>query len=191
MTVDLHPLARADFPLLGAWLADPLVARWWHHDPRPAAVERDFGPSVDGSDPTEMFLASVDGTRFGFIQRYRFEDNLEWGEEFSAVWPVPAGALGIDYLIGEPAFRGRGLGALMIATAVARVWDQYPDADDVVVAVAAANRASWRALETAGFRRVATGELTPDNPVDPRDHVVYHCQRPGRPASPLLNERSI
>jgi aminoglycoside 6'-N-acetyltransferase len=179
MTVDVRPLARADFPLLGAWLAEPLVARWWHHDPRPAALERDFGPSVDGADPTEMFIATLHGRPFGLIQRYRVEDNPEWGEELSAVWPVPAGALSIDYLIGEPAFRGRGLGAVMIATAVARGWDQYRDADDVVVPVATGNRASWRALETAGFRRVATGELTPDNPVDPRDHVVYRCRRPG------------
>ncbi|MGZ6617794.1 MAG: GNAT family N-acetyltransferase, partial [Solirubrobacteraceae bacterium] len=57
-------------------------------------------------------------------------------------------------------------------------WHRYPDADDVVVPVVAGNRASWRALERAGFRRVATGELTPDNPVDPRDHVVYHRHRP-------------
>ncbi len=71
MTVDLRPLARADFLLLGAWLAEPLVARWWHHDPRPAALERDFGPSVDGADPTEMFIATLHGQPFGLIQRYR------------------------------------------------------------------------------------------------------------------------
>ena len=178
MTVSLHPLRRRDFPVLGAWLAEPLVARWWHHDHRPEAVERDFGPSVDGVDPTEIFIASANDTAFGLIQRYRMDDNPEWREELSTVWPVPPGALGIDYLIGEPAFRGRGLGALMIATAVAQAWHRYPDADDVVVPVVAGNRASWRALERAGFRRVATGELTPDNPVDPPDHVVYHRHRP-------------
>jgi aminoglycoside 6'-N-acetyltransferase len=42
------------------------------------------------------------------------------------------------------------------------------------VPVSVANRASWRALERAGFHRAATGELTPDNPSDGRDHYIYH-----------------
>ena len=178
MNVAFRPLQREDFPLLGVWLAEPLVARWWNHDHRPQAIERDFGPCVDGADPTEIFVASADGLAFGLIQCYRIDDNPEWRQELSTVWPVPPGALSIDYLIGEAAFRGRGLGALMIATAVTQAWDSYPDAADVVVPVAAGNRASWLALERAGFRRVASGELTPDNPVDPRDHVVYRLCRP-------------
>jgi aminoglycoside 6'-N-acetyltransferase len=178
MTVFFRPLQRADFPLLGAWLAEPLVARWWHHDPRPAAIERDFGPSIDRADPTEIFIASGAHRPFGLVQRYRIDDNPEWGEELSMVWPVPPRALSIDYLIGEPACRGRGLAAAMIAGFVEHAWDRYPDSGDVVVPVAAANRPSWRALERAGFQRVASGELTPDNPIDTRDHVVYHCRRP-------------
>ena len=35
-----------------------------------------------------------------------------------------------------------------------------------------------RAVERAGFRRVAAGELTPDNPIDNRDHYVYQVDRP-------------
>ncbi len=182
MTVGFRALEREDFALLGTWLAEPLVARWWHHDHRPAAIERDFGPSVDGADPTEIFIASADGRPFGLIQRYRIDDNPDWGEELSTVWPVPVGALGIDYLIGVPELRGRGLGAAMIAASVEQAWDRYPDARDVVVPVATGNRASWRALERAGFERVATGELTPDNPVDSRDHVVYRGHRPAAPS---------
>ena len=70
------------------------------------AIERDFGPCVDGADPTEIFIASADGRAFGLIQRYRIDDNPEWRQELSTVWPVPPGALSMDYLIGEPAFRG-------------------------------------------------------------------------------------
>ncbi len=44
--------------------------------------------------------------------------------------------------------------------------------------VAAGNRASWRALERAGFTRIAAGPLPPDNPIDPPDHVVYRLMRP-------------
>lgn len=175
--ITFRPLARDDFSRLGLWLREPLVARWWHHDHRPAAIERDFGRSIDGEDPTEICIASLDGTPFGLIQRYRIADNPDYAEDLAAVWEVPAGALSIDYLIGEPAFRRRGLGRELIARFVLLAWDRYPDANDVVVPVAVGNRPSRRALESAGFERVAAGELTPDNPADPRDHVVYRCCR--------------
>jgi aminoglycoside 6'-N-acetyltransferase len=47
------------------------------------------------------------------------------------------------------------------------------------VSVVAANVASWRALEKAGFRRVAAGELEPDNPVDDPQHYMLRIDRPG------------
>jgi len=46
------------------------------------------------------------------------------------------------------------------------------------VPVSTANVASWRALEKAGFARVGTADLEPDNPVDSREHVVYRLDRP-------------
>ncbi|MGY1770042.1 GNAT family N-acetyltransferase [Blastococcus sp. SYSU D00813] len=175
--VTFRPLERADLPLLSRWLAEPLVARWWAHDPSPEAVEADLGPVLDGRDPTEVQLALAEGRPFGLLQRYTFADNPEYVAELEPVYPVPDGALGIDYLIGEPALRGRGAGAAMIAAFVAEGWARYPAARDVVVPVAAGNVASWRALERAGFVRVAEGPLTPDNPVDPPDHVVYRAGR--------------
>ena len=60
---------------------------------------------------------------------------------------------------------------------MAEGWARYPAARDVVVPVAAGNVGSWRALERAGFTRVAEGPLTPDNPIDPPDHVVYRLSR--------------
>lgn len=48
----------------------------------------------------------------------------------------------------------------------------------IVVPIVAGNRASWRALEKAGFVRIAEGDLLPDNPVDPPAHVVYRLDRP-------------
>jgi aminoglycoside 6'-N-acetyltransferase len=174
MTISFRPLRRDDFGLLGSWLAEPLVARWWNHDHRPEAVERDFGPSVDGREPGEIFIVASDEQPFGLIQRYRIEDYPEYLDELSRVWPVPDRAISIDYLIGDPELRRRGLGSLMIRRFVDLGWDGRPWTGDVVVPVSVGNRASWRALERAGFHRVATGELTPDNPREGREHFVYH-----------------
>jgi aminoglycoside 6'-N-acetyltransferase len=174
--IAFEPLGRSDFPLLATWLAEPLVARWWNQEHSPEALEREFGPSIDGEDETEIFIATEDRP-YGLIQRYPIGAYAEYRDELAAVCDVPAGALSIDYLIGEPSARGRGRGAAMIAAFVGWSWRRYPEARDVIVPVAAANRGSWRALERAGFERVATGELEPDNPRDSREHHVYRISR--------------
>jgi len=174
--VDLRPLSRADLPLLARWLAEPLVRRWWHHDSGIRTLERDFGPAIDGPDPTEIHLTGVDGVWFGLIQRYLIDDNPEYADELATVCEVPPGALSVDYLIGEPACRGRGLASRMIAASVRDARIRHPEAA-VVVPVHVANVASWRSLENAGFDRIAAGALTPDNPADSTDHYVY-CLRP-------------
>ena len=42
MHVALRPLTRDDFGLLGGWLHEPHVHEWWHDDPDPAALERQY-----------------------------------------------------------------------------------------------------------------------------------------------------
>ena len=178
VVIAFEPLQRGHFELVARWLAEPLVARWWNHETSAAAIERDFGPSLDGHDATEVFVAVLADRPFGLIQRYPIDAYAEYVEELSKVCSVPAGALSVDYLIGEPDVRGRGLGAAMIAAFVDQSWPLYPCANDVIVPVSAANRASWRTLERAGFRRIAEGDLQPDNPRDSLEHYVYRLQRP-------------
>jgi aminoglycoside 6'-N-acetyltransferase len=179
-TIDVmfRALRREQFDLLRRWLTDPLVARWWNHETSSTALERDFGAAVDGRDPTAIFIADVGGRPFGLLQRYAVSSYPAYQAELAAVCHLPEGAMSIDYLIGEPALRGRGLGAAMIAAGAARLWQEQPDCADVIVPVHAANRASWRALERAGFERIAEGRLEPDNPHDSHDHYVYRAQRP-------------
>ena len=171
-----RPLERSDFPRLARWLAEPLVARWWNHETTPEALERDFGPSVDRRDPTEMFIVAADGREFGFIQRYALAGEPRYVAELSRLCEVPPHAVSVDYFIGEPDMRGRGLGARMIA--------DLTRGADVIVPVAAGNAASWRTLERAGFSRVAEGDLEPDNPVDPPLHYVYRQRGSSESAAP-------
>ncbi len=66
----------------------------------------------------------------------------------------------------------------MIAEAVKDTWTACPAAPAVLVAVVAANAASWRALEKAGLHRITAGAMAPDNPVDDPLHYVYRVDRP-------------
>jgi aminoglycoside 6'-N-acetyltransferase len=178
MMFTFERLTRDDFGLLARWLAEPHVARWWNHDPSPAAVERDFGDTADGREPSKDFLALHDGAPIGLIQYCRFHDYPDYVAEMADVYPVHDGAASIDYLIGDPAKIGRGLGTELIANFVERVWMHEPDTTHLVVPVNSANIASWRALCAAGFRLVARGELEPDNPRDDRLHEILRIDRP-------------
>ena len=177
---DLHfrRLVRADFPLLGGWLAQPHVRRWWNHDPAPAAVEADFGRAVDGHEPGDVFLVSDRQRPFGLLLRYTFGDAPAYIDELSALVAVSPEALSIDYFVGEPSCLRRGLGTAMIQAAVAAIWRDFPQAPAVIVPVGAGNLASWRTLEKAGFSRLAEGPLVPDNPIDDPAHHVYGITRP-------------
>jgi aminoglycoside 6'-N-acetyltransferase len=176
--IKLHPLRRSEFELLGQWLAEPLVARWWAHDTSREAVEREYGAAVDGREPTTVLIAELAGRPFGLIQYYPIAPYPDYLAELARLCQVPEGAVGIDYLIGSADHRGRGLGTRMIATCLERIWTERPEATAVIVPVHVENRASWRALERAGFRRIAEGELQPDNPGHSREHYVYRLDRP-------------
>ncbi|MFD5318869.1 GNAT family N-acetyltransferase [Streptomyces sp. NPDC127098] len=178
MTFAFRRLTEPDFPLLAGWLARPHVARWWHHETSAEAVARDFGPAARGEEPSDDLLALFDRRPAGLVQRCAFADYPEYRAELAAVVPVPAGAVTVDYLIGEPGLLGRGLGAAMVRAVLELTWAELPAVGCVLVPVVAANRASWRTLERAGLRRVGAGELTPDNPVDDPLHYVYRLDRP-------------
>ena len=66
----------------------------------------------------------------------------------------------------------------MIREMVDKSWVDHPSSDTIIVPVAVANPASWRALLAAGFTQIATGYLTPDNPIDDGRHHVFRADRP-------------
>jgi aminoglycoside 6'-N-acetyltransferase len=175
--IDFRRVGRSDFPLLGRWLAEPHVARWWNHESTPEAVERDFGPSVDGTEPNRDYLVLVEGRPIGLIQYSRLAECPEYVAELEPLTPVPDEAVSIDYLIGDPTLVGRGLGTAMLSRFVERIWSTAPRADSIIVPVNKANVASWRALLKVGFRVVARGELEPDNPIDDRQHEILRLDR--------------
>ena len=172
--VTIRPLSRDDFPLLRRWLAMPHVQAWWGSEPaEPADVDRKYGPRADGADPTRVFVIELPDQPIGIIQCYRHEDYADWDRAVG----IPAAA-GIDYLIGEPAHCGRGLGTAAITGLVPRVFGLYPEIAAIVAVPQAANQASRRALEKAGFSLVGERKLDSDDPSDADPSAVYALTRP-------------
>jgi aminoglycoside 6'-N-acetyltransferase len=165
--VELRPLTRADLPLLGGWLQEPLVDEWWHDDPAPEALERRYGPAIDGLQPTELRIGERDGVAVGFVQWYRLADEPEYTAELAPHLPIPEDAWSLDYLVGAEEHRRRGIGTALVRAALAEI-GPHP----VIVPVHAENPGSAGVLRNAGFRVVTAADLEPDNPAHSRRHLV-------------------
>jgi aminoglycoside 6'-N-acetyltransferase len=154
--VTFRRLTDDDLPMLHRWLNDPGVVRWWEgEDVSWNAVVRDYGTA--STEPTEHWIALVDGAPAGWIQCYAWADYAEEAEARAHLAAgVDATGAGIDYLVADPDQRGRGLGAAMIRAFVHDVvFPSHPGWTQVSAGPFLANEASWRALARAGFRILA------------------------------------
>lgn len=178
--VTLRRMTRDDFPTLAQWLRTPHVEAWfpWEHADMDAgqAVEAEYGPCIDGLDPTELFVIEHEARPVGFIQRYRIGDNPSWAAALAAAVDT-VDAVGFDYAIGVPEATGRGIGSEAIRVLAGDTFERYPDVASVVVAMQQANRPSWRALERAGFERRWAGLLDSPDPSDAGPSYVYVLAR--------------
>lgn len=157
MEISFRRLSDDDLPMLHRWLNEPGVVRWWEGDDVSwSGVVGQYGSTARETEPEEHWIASLDGRDLGWIQCYAAADSPEEAEQW---WPlgIDRTAAGIDYLVGEPADRGRGLGSAVIRAFVAEVvFGLHPDWTQACASPFEANTASWRALERAGFRHVGT-----------------------------------
>ena len=135
-----------DLDLVRRWLAEPEVARWFLAG---STIEDELGDlerAVNGQEPTEVLLASWGRRPVGWCQWYRCSDYPDHA--------VGLGArpedVGIDYAIGEPLDRGRGVGTALVATLVAHIRRLHPGVG-VVADPEASNAASRRVLERNAF----------------------------------------
>jgi len=157
--ITFRPLRRDDFEQLRGWLNEPHVYAWWGVDaapdgvggPGPKAATADqvaaeYGPGVDGLDPTSRFVVLLDGDPAGLIQWYRLEDSPEYARAIGE----PTGA-GVDVFIGDPDRIGRGIGPAVIERFVTDVVFAQPDIRRCVAGPDVRNRRSIGAFTRAGF----------------------------------------
>jgi aminoglycoside 6'-N-acetyltransferase len=150
--VTFRRLRDEDLPMLHRWLNEPGVVRWWEGDDVSwEAVVEDYGSA--STEATEHWIASAGGRQVGWIQCY---DTADYADHDEVVhWRalgVERTAAGIDYLVGDPVDRGRGVGSAMVrAFTIEVVFGLHPEWTQVCASPLAANTGSWRALEKAGF----------------------------------------
>lgn len=148
--VVLRAMTRGDLPEVARWRSADHVLPWWSEDGAPdlATVTAKYGPSIDGMTPTRMWVIEVHGRSVGFIQDYLISDY----PDFALLTPDPD-AIGVDYLVGDPAWVGRGIGSAALWAWLSKLQHRRPDARSAFAAPSHRNAASLRVLDKVGFTR--------------------------------------
>lgn len=148
--VTLRAMTRGDLPQVARWRQQPHVHRWWTADGEPTLdrVTEQYADSIDGTTPTRMWVAEVNGRSVAFVQDYRVGDY----PDYAMLAPDP-NAIGLDYAIGEPEWLGRGLGVRIVWAWMLRTRHRLPEATAYFAAPDHQNVASLRVLDKVGFVR--------------------------------------
>jgi len=145
--IGVRAMTRGDLPDVVRWRAADHVRRWFtDSEPTLERVEAKYGDRIDGRSPTRMWVVEVNGRSVGFVQDYRIGDYPDY-----ALLGPPPEAIGVDYVIGEPAWVGRGLGARMLWAWMWRARARFPAATSFFAAPDHRNEVSVRVLRKAGF----------------------------------------
>ncbi|WP_030485133.1 GNAT family N-acetyltransferase [Nocardioides aequoreus] len=137
-----RPLTPGDLEALARWVRHDHVARWWVERPTPRERVRSW-------------IWEVNGRSVGYAQDY----------------PLGSGVIGFDYLLGEPAYVGRGLGTSLLWVYLRDVVvPAYDGVRELVAAPDHRNAASRRVLRKVG----ATEGLWTDEPGSARTLVAHH-----------------
>ena len=71
-------MRAVDLSRLHEWLQRPHVRRWWREGETYEEVVEHYLPSIEGREPTQLYLIALEARPVGFIQTYLVSDYPEW-----------------------------------------------------------------------------------------------------------------
>lgn len=139
-TYTFRSVEEDDLPLIGGWLAQPHLARWWGDAQEELAEIREHIDSVS----VEPLIVELDDEPIAYLQSYdpHLEDDHPYQDQ-------PFGTVGIDLSIGPADLIGRGHGPAIIRQFVAELFEE--GVPRVIIDPDPTNAAAIRAYEKAGF----------------------------------------
>lgn len=141
--VELIPFSpERDLPLLGSWLQQPHVSRWWG-DPAETLKEVSERPRGGGDA-----LIAAGGVPVGYV-RWQVPARKEL--DAAGLFEVPDEVVDIDIAIGEAKQLDRGIGSAALVILRERL--TRAGVTMVMLATAVRNERAVRAYEKAGFTR--------------------------------------
>ncbi|MFF5497144.1 GNAT family N-acetyltransferase [Streptomyces aquilus] len=146
--------AERDLPLLGGWMNDPAVAKFWELAGPQDRTEDHVRSQLSGDGRSVPCLGMLDGTAMSYWEIYRADlDPL------ARHYPARPHDTGIHLLIGASADRGRGLGSALLRAVADLALDKRPACARVIAEPDLRNTPSISAFLSAGFRFSAEIDL--------------------------------
>ena len=136
-----------DSNILKVWLEQDHIQKFWGD---PQIWMKEIAENIR-AEWVNYFIVECDGTPIGFLQYYE-TDKAPQGD-----WSVePIGTVGIDYLIGDTAYLGKGYGSKIVRLLIDFIKSKNAY-DSIVADPIAENAASIKVLENNGFKQNANG----------------------------------
>ena len=139
-------MGRGDLGDVARWRQSEHVQRWFVGETDLEAITRHYGPRIDGTSPTRMWVVEANGRSVGFCQDYVIRDH----PEYAVLTPDPD-ALAVDYAVGDETFLGRGIGTRLLWAWLASARRRHPAVSSYFASPDHRNAASLRVLEKVGF----------------------------------------
>ncbi len=150
--LEFRLLGDNDISLVEAWLNKEHVKKWYDI-PHLGVTIDDWMFELKERNGEFKWLTHLialwKGRPIGLCQYYKCVDSED--EEFGTL-PL-TGSYGIDYLIGEESYLGKGLGKGIVALLVDTIFS-FPDAQRVTADIDRDNTASEKVLLACGFTLV-------------------------------------
>lgn len=149
--IRLRELTDSDLLLFKEWLYLPHVAAWYH-DPL------DWIEEVEKRNSEfhwiQHFIVEHEGKPIGFCQYYEYSNS---GETWHGSTEI-SGTYSIDYMIGEAAYLGKGLGKAIIKALIDKI-KKEEHAKLIIVQPEPQNSASCKTLLSCGFDYDGVNEI--------------------------------
>lgn len=142
----IREFTPADLNIMGVWLAQDYIRKFWG-DPQDWIKEISENISADW---VKYFIVECN-TPIGFLQYYETDKapQGEWSNE-------PIGTIGIDYLIGDIEYLGKGYGSKIVRLLVDFIKSKN-EFDYIVADPIVENVSSIKVLENNGFKQNTNG----------------------------------
>ncbi len=153
--LDFRLLNDSDIPLVEIWLNEEHVKRWYEIPDLGITINDWLSELKEHKGEIQWITYLIvlwQDRPIGLCLYYKCEDS---GDEDFGTLPL-TDSYGIDYLIGEKSYLGKGLGKEIITLLVDRIFS-LPYAQRVTADIDKNNKVSEKALLSCGFKLLDTG----------------------------------
>jgi len=119
--ITFKPLHETDMPLFFSWVKKPHIAKWWKSDTYENFVEK-YRPRIAAQSYVFPFIMYINEKPIGYIQYY-LADKVDDGW-WMKTHGQPADTVGMDIIIGEPDYIGKGFGTLLVKKFVEKIFEE-------------------------------------------------------------------